>query len=80
MVFLQAPLLRNTQQGGREIIHQKHLEGLIVNTIGTVGPKVYGGVLTETARGMPSKAHIPVIRSKTQATKEGQVPYAGPKY
>ena len=80
MVFLNTPLISNTIQGSRPVIHQAHLQGLIENTIGTVGPRVYGGVLTETARGMPSKSKIPVIHSKTQAERMGQVPYAGPNY
>lgn len=51
-----------------------------MNTIGSAAPIVYGGILTETSRGMPSKSHIPVIRSKTQPKKEGMVPYAGKYY
>ena len=80
MVFLQHPLLHDTRQGGPHVIHQAHLMGLVENTIGDAGAKVYGGVLTETARGMPSKSHIPVIHSKTHSERMGQVPYAGPKY
>ena len=80
MIFLQTPLIHDTQSGGPPVIHQKNLEGLIMNTIGSAAPIVYGGILTETSRGMPSKSHIPVIRSKTQPKKEGMVPYAGKYY
>ena len=80
MVFLNTPLIHDTRSGGPHTIHQKHLEGLVENTIGDAGAKVYGGVLTQTARGMPSKSHIPVIHSKTNPKKEGMTPYAGPKY
>lgn len=80
MVFLNTPLVENTTQGGRAVIHQANLAGLVENTIGSAAPKVFAGVLTETARGMPSKTKIPVIHSKTQAEKMGQIPYAGPQY
>jgi hypothetical protein len=80
MVFLNTPLIQNTTQGSRPVIHMKNLAGLVENTIGSAAPKVIAGVLTETARGMPSKSKIPVIHSKTQPMTQGQVPYAGPKY
>lgn len=80
MVFLNTPLVENTTQGGRAVIHMANLQGLIENTIGNAGPQVFAGVLTETARGMPSKSKIPVINSKTQAKTQGQIPYAGPKF
>lgn len=80
MVFLSTPLISDTTVGVMKAVHQKHLEGLIENTTGTATQLIHSGVLTETARGMPSKSHVPVIHSKTHAKTMGQIPYAGKMY
>lgn len=81
MVFLEHSLVRDTRVNSPHAVKQKGMEGLIQNTLGSVGPMVYGGILTDTKIGTKmSKAHIPVIHTKTHAKRMGQVPYAGPNY
>ena len=80
-MFLNMPLITDTRVNSLGVIPMKHMEGLLDNTMGSSGERVLtNGIVTDTTRGIKSSSHIPVIRTKTNPKRMGQIPYAGKQY
>lgn len=78
-------IIQNTMVGAVKTHHMNGLDRMLVQRTGMVAnTPTMEGIIANTKHAIPDK-HVPELhkvhhKGKTQATRMGQIPYAGPKY